>query len=83
MAGRLFRFIFYQAYLLGVKPLEPGFKTFKVDPSTSVLDKVNGKVPTPYGDIVVEWEKINGGIKYNVSYPYEIKCIKSGDIPEV
>lgn len=60
---------FYCAYILGVKPLEPGFRTFKVEPVSSVLYRASGKIPTPYGDICVEWEKIGGEIKCNVSSP--------------
>lgn len=64
---------FYQAYILGVKPLESGFKTFKVDPVTSVVDKASGKVPTPYGDIRVEWVKAGDKIECSVTHP---ECIK-------
>ena len=66
---------FYQAYLLGVKPLEPGYKTFLLHPVASVIDKVSGKVPTPYGDIAIEWEKIDGEIQCTISHPKEIICI--------
>lgn len=67
---------FYQAYALGVKPLEPGFKSFRLDPTVSVLDRASGRVPTPYGDIVVDWKKENGAVTCNVTHPKEITCIK-------
>lgn len=68
---------FYQAYILGIKPLEPGFKTFKVDPVTSVVDKASGKVPTPYGDIAVKWEKIGDKIDCQVIHPEGTKQISN------
>jgi hypothetical protein len=67
---------FYQAYVLGVKPLEPGFKTFRLDPVVSVVDKVSGKVPTPYGDIVVDWKNENGKVSCNVAHPKEVLCVR-------
>ncbi|HZJ83676.1 MAG TPA: family 78 glycoside hydrolase catalytic domain [Clostridia bacterium] len=70
---------FYQAYILGVKPLEPGFKSFKVDPVPSILHKASGKVPTPYGDIIVHWEQLDGRIECNITHPEEIKCIREGN----
>ncbi len=42
----------YMRYVLGVRPLEPGFTRFEVDP-VSVFSEVSGTVPTPAGDIYV------------------------------
>ena len=38
--------------MLGVRPLEPGFTRFEVDP-VAVFSEVSGAVPTPAGDIYV------------------------------
>ena len=46
---------FYGAYILGVKPLSPGFATFAVDPFFESTPHVSGSVPTPAGDITVCW----------------------------
>jgi alpha-L-rhamnosidase len=67
---------FYQAYVLGVKPLEPGFRSFRLNPAASVLDRASGRVPTPYGDIVVGWRKEKGAVSCNVTHPKEITCIR-------
>ena len=40
-------------YLLGVKPLAPGYKTYLVEPSLAGLQWVKGRVPTPNGTIEV------------------------------
>lgn len=60
---------FFQAYILGVKPLEPGFRKFKVSPLLQVAGKASGKVPTPFGDINVFWEGTGKDSDYKISFP--------------
>ncbi len=48
---------FYGAYILGVKPLSPGFKTFAVDPFFEATPQASGIIPTPAGDIIVSWRE--------------------------
>ncbi|HHY83778.1 MAG TPA: family 78 glycoside hydrolase catalytic domain [Clostridiales bacterium] len=67
---------FYQRYLLGVKPVEPGFRVFRLEPVTGILDRASGKVPTPYGDIAVGWIKQGDKIICDIDYPESIKCIR-------
>ena len=38
-------------YYLGVKPTSPGYKTYTVEPALGGLQWMQGKVPTPAGDI--------------------------------
>jgi alpha-L-rhamnosidase len=57
---------FYYAYILGVKPVEPGFKRFKVEPVYNALDRASGNVPTPYGEIFVDWKKVGDKIVCDV-----------------
>jgi len=64
---------FYQAYLSGIKPISPGFKTFRVDPVFTVIDKASGIVPTPFGPIHLKWQKTDNGIRYELKHPKEIK----------
>ena len=40
-------------YLLGVKPLSPGYKSYLVEPSLAGLQWIKGRVPTPGGIIEV------------------------------
>ena len=44
-------------YLLGVKPLSPGYKSYLVEPSLAGLQWIKGKVPTPDGNIEVYADK--------------------------
>jgi hypothetical protein len=43
--------------ILGVKPVEPGFRVFSVHPQWGDLTCARGTVPAPVGDIAVSWEK--------------------------
>lgn len=46
-------------YLLGVRPLSPGYKTYEISPSLGGLDWIDGKVPTPSGSIGVFMDRQN------------------------
>jgi hypothetical protein len=43
--------------VLGVRPTSPGFATFTVTPKPMELSWAKGVVPTPHGEIRVEWRK--------------------------
>jgi hypothetical protein len=46
----------YGAYTLGIRPLEPGFATFAVDPLMTPAAGTRGRVPTPAGPIEIAWD---------------------------
>ncbi len=48
---------FCGAVLLGITPLEPGFRKFAVSPYTGDMNSFSGEIPTPYGMIRVQWRK--------------------------
>ncbi|KAI0841451.1 glycoside hydrolase family 78 protein [Hypoxylon sp. FL0890] len=59
-------------YVLGVRPLKPGFKEWTVKPlPSSDLTWAKGVVPTPYGPLRVQWERnqTDGHLKVNVVPP--------------
>ncbi len=43
------------AWVLGVRPLKPGYETFVFSPQTAGLSHAAGRVPTPAGSLDVEW----------------------------
>lgn len=48
-------------YLLGIEPLEPGYRTFRVRPQpTKAVTFARGRVSTPYGFIEVDWRLEKG-----------------------
>lgn len=46
-----------QTMILGVEPLEPGFRLFRFDPNLFDLDFARGRIPAPTGNIKVEVNK--------------------------
>ncbi|MFH2069069.1 MAG: family 78 glycoside hydrolase catalytic domain [Candidatus Omnitrophota bacterium] len=58
-----------QAYILGVIPKSPGFRSFVVSPHPANLSYATGKIPTPAGVIAVEWEQSQNVFSLNVSAP--------------
>jgi hypothetical protein len=68
---------FFGAYILGIRPIEPGFKKFLIDPNLGDLKWANGAVPTPKGLIFVDIKHENDRLKVNITTPPEIEyCLK-------
>ena len=42
-------------YVLGIQPVDPGYKTWLVQPHPGDLAWTEGKAPTRYGSLVVDW----------------------------
>ncbi len=63
-------------HILGIKPVEPGFKVVKIKPNLGDLKWVKGTFPTPYGIISVSAKRlVNGKIETNYKVPNGIKVI--------
>jgi alpha-L-rhamnosidase len=59
---------FYRS-LGGIRPDEPGFKTFIVAPYTKTLDWVKCEYESPYGSIVSNWSKKDGILTMDITVP--------------
>jgi len=46
----------FSGYILGVKPIETGYRKFSAIPHPSGLKWAEGKVPTQHGDIAFKWK---------------------------
>lgn len=68
---------FCRHVLLGVTPVEPGFRKFEVRPCAADLTHASGTVPTPNGPIRVEWRKCTSGLKVKVRHPAALECIRA------
>ena len=72
------------AGLLGVIPLEPGFRSFRVRPWADNRESASGEVPTPHGMIQIAWQK-NALGKYDLEVKYpeclQIKVEELSDTP--
>jgi hypothetical protein len=49
--------VYLPTRVLGIRPLEPGFRTFCVDPCPGELEWARGAVATPYGPIHASWKR--------------------------
>jgi hypothetical protein len=57
------------AYVLGVRPLEPGFRRALVAPRLADLTWAEGRVPTPHGAIGVRLDQAGAGMAVQVTLP--------------
>lgn len=57
--------------LLGVEPLDPGYRRFRLAPQCADLEWARGIIPTPAGPISVGWNARDGQLEANVTYPQE------------
>lgn len=67
---------FWHAYILGVKPLEPGFKRFSFIKLPGFVTSAEGRIATPYGTISV---KLNG-TAHDVVHPAGTQMIYEGKV---
>ncbi len=55
-------------YVLGVKPIEPGWKRALIRPGTGNLTAAEGRIPTPRGPLLVKWRN-EGAFRISVKLP--------------
>ena len=65
MAGQL------SDYVLGLRPVEPGYRRWTFDPHPGRLSFAEGMVPTPRGVIEVRWERAGDVLKCRIKEPGE------------
>lgn len=64
-------------HVLGVEPVDPGFKTVRIDPHLGDLEWAEGTFPTPYGLIEVRHQKnADGSVSSDVKLPKGVKLSK-------
>lgn len=68
---------FMSQYVLGIFPVEAGFKKVKIQPSLGNLKWARGKFPTPYGVICVEHKVVDGRVVTTLDAPKEIEIVES------
>lgn len=66
---------FIGANLLGIRPLEPGFRTASVRPWLGDLSWIDGAVPTPMGPIELRGNLESGRWKISITAPSAIKVM--------
>ena len=64
-------------HVLGVVPVEPGFRKVMIDPNLGDLEWAEGTFPTPYGLIEVRHQKNpDGSVSSEVKLPKGVKRVK-------
>jgi len=64
--------VHFAEILLGVKQLEPGWKSVAIEPLFIPGLEVEGKVPTPAGEIAVQIKYVDGSAVCNMNVPADI-----------
>jgi len=68
--------VYLPTRVLGIRPLEPGFRKFCVDPCPGDLEWARGSVATPYGPIHASWKRnANGKLDIACSAPPECRRV--------
>jgi hypothetical protein len=57
------------AEVLGVRPLEPGFRRLRIAPQLGDLEHARGVFPTVRGDVYVGWKREGRGLRLAVTVP--------------
>ena len=65
-------------YVLGVKPIEPGFRRFELNPFLDDLKWASGTVPTPYGDIKVDLRREGSSLMATLTVPNGTEAVVGG-----
>jgi alpha-L-rhamnosidase len=67
---------FCGSVILGVRPLEPGFRRFEVNPFCADLTQAKGEIPSPHGKIRVSWQRgKDSSLRLRVEHPQNTKCV--------
>lgn len=61
--------------LSGIRPIEPGHRRFRVRPRADLLSVCRLTVPTPYGQIEVDWQRSESDTTVGVIVPVGTTCI--------
>lgn len=60
--------------VLGIRPAEPGFKSVIIAPALGALNRASGRMPTPAGEIAVEFRRRgSGGLDGDIELPPSIR----------
>jgi alpha-L-rhamnosidase len=75
---------FLSREVLGLSPIQAGWKRFRVAPQTLGLSSAKGKVPTPHGDIEISWKAKAGNQDVELVVPENTEaevCAPDGKPP--
>ncbi len=56
-------------YVLGIRPAEPGYRSFLAEPEPSGVSWADGTVPTPHGPIEFSWKQTSSAFTAAINTP--------------
>ena len=71
--------LFFERFLLGIRPLTPGFGTFLFAPQSGDLTWAKGEIPTPHGNIRVEWTRTAETLSVELRIPAGCEAVVAGE----
>jgi hypothetical protein len=71
----------FSRYLVGIYPLEPGFRTIAIEPHPGNIRNLKARLTTPFGVIKISWQLDGENINYELLLPPALKktTIKHSD----
>jgi hypothetical protein len=70
---------FLTEYVMGVRVLDAGYRRVAIAPNLAGMQRLQAKVPTPYGEIKIIASQVNGQTIVRVEAPREIEIINKGE----
>jgi alpha-L-rhamnosidase len=64
--------VFLTQYVLGIRPLQPGYSEVLIAPGATNLNSAQGRVPTPHGPIDCYWTNNDRHLSLRVNLPKNI-----------
>jgi hypothetical protein len=65
--------VYLPLHVLGIRPIEPGYRKFVIEPCTTELEWAHGSVVTPYGPIFASWRRDKSG-NAQITYSAPDQC---------
>ena len=65
--------VYLPTYILGIRPIEPGYRKYIIDPFSGDLKWARGTIATPYGPIYVSWQRNQDG-EMDISWSAPDEC---------
>ena len=65
---------FLSQYVLGIRPLEPGYAKLLIAPNPGGLKWAHGRVPTPHGAVECDWRSGKDGFELIATWPRKLEA---------
>lgn len=63
------------SYILGIRPIEPGFKKIIINPEFFIFTELKGVIPSPLGDVKINFFRENQFYNLKLTTPEKVESI--------